>query len=195
MLIPSGRYRYEFRTQGEVLAIEETRLEVGRLTTRRESALSKAVYEVDAALDEAGFMLEVRLRYRRGPFARSAEYRVIDNLMQGSVRALSAISPVEVQLGRFREIDADLAICKALIVAHLRRREQHRWTGRVALIDSTTLLARSVKHSYVQADDQRAIWLFEPAMGEQERLEFDVQGCLQRIQDRRGFETTLTANI
>ncbi len=192
MIIPSGQYRYELRTQGELAAVEEARLEAGQLTARRESTASKASYEVEAAVDESGFVRQMRLRYRRGPFARSAEYQVVDDLMQGSISALSATSPTQVQLGRFREIDADLVICKALIVAHLRQREQRRWTGRVALIDSTTLLARPVKHTYAQADEQRSIWLFEPAMGEQETLEFDAQGRLLRTRDRRSFEATLT---
>jgi hypothetical protein len=194
MIVPCGRYRYQFRMQGQVLAVEDACLEAGRLTAKRESAVNKAVYEIDAVLDDNGFMRQMRLRYRRGPFARSAEYQVIDDVMQGSISTLSATSPTEVRLGRFREIDADLAICKALIVAHLREREQRRWTGRVALIDSTTLSARSVKHSYVQADEQRGVWLFEPAMGEQETLEFDSEGRLQRTQDQRGFEATLTSS-
>jgi hypothetical protein len=191
MIIPSGQYRYELRVQGGLTAVEDARLQPGLLTARRESLPSKATYEVEATLDESGFICRMHLSYRRGPFARSAEYRIIDELMQGSIRALSATSPAQAQLGRFREIDADLLICKALIVAHVRKREQHRWTGRVALIDSTTLLARQVKHTYAQSSERRLTWLFEPAMGEQETLEFDDHGCLLRTRDRRGFEAKL----
>jgi hypothetical protein len=191
IIIPSGHYYYEITINGELTAVEEAWVRPGSLTARRESAANKAAYEVEAAVDNSGFVYRIQLRYRHGPFARSARYDVIDDVMQGSIRTLSTTSSAQVQLGRFREVDADLTICKTLIVAHLRRREQRQWTGKVALIDSTTLLARAVKQSYAQTDAVGLTWLFEPTMGERETLEFDHSDRLLRARDQRGFEAKL----
>jgi hypothetical protein len=191
MIPPPGEYRYTIRRGAETVAIEETALASGRLSGLRRSADGLTRYEVEAALDDAGVVGRIALKYRRGPFARDAAYEANEDFLRGSVSALAGRNVVTVKLGRFREVDADLVMFRALIVAHVRARGQARWTGRVAVIDSSTLVAASAKQSCRQPERGANLWRYEPRMSDWEEIELDDAGRIVRRRDSRNLEVTL----
>lgn len=148
-------------------------------------------YEVEAQLDGAGLVKSVVLRYSRGPFSRSASYQASDEFLRGSLNALGGRSDLVVKLGRFREIDADLILFKALIIAHARARGQTRFTGRVASLNPSTLAAASHKQTYRQLDAHGRSWIYEPRMGDAETIEVDERGIIVQLRDNRGLESVL----
>jgi hypothetical protein len=190
MTIPEGEYRYEIRLGKEILALERAHLSANKIVASRSVASGGSQHEIEALLNPDGFLSRIDLRYARGPFSRRASYRTDDELLRGSISAMAGESSVETKLGRFREVDADFIIFKALVIAHVRQRGMRRWTGRVALIDPTTLMARSSKQTYYQ-EDSALNWVVEPAIGERERLEIGGDGRVARRIDLRGFETVL----
>src|ERR1035437_10966329 len=101
----------------------------------RRPASGSNVYEVEAALDDAGLIRRVVVSYSRGPFTRNATYESADNFLRGNVGAMGGRNNLTTKLGRYGEVDADLVIFRALTIAHIRERGQTRWTGRVAAID------------------------------------------------------------
>jgi hypothetical protein len=189
MIPPSGDYRYELMSGGQVVAVEEARLTADRLTGARVSQSGR--YDVEATLAPDSSVSSLSIRYVRGPFSRAASYRAETDLLRGSVGALAGQNATETKLGRLREVDADLILFKALIIGHARLRGQTRFTGRIATIDPNTLVASSPKQTYRQRDASGLRWLYEPRMGESEQIELDDQGRIVRRIDRRGAETVL----
>lgn len=193
--LPAGEYRYELRRGGELFAIEEGTLAAGFIRGVRRTADGLNRHEVEARLDAGGFIAAVAVRYSRGPFRRSASYQAAGDLLRGHLIAAGGREEVSCKLGRMREIDADLILCKALIIAHVRARGQTRWIGRVATIDPNTLVAASPKHTYRQGNEAGQLWIFEPRMGDGEEFEIDQAGRVVRCRARAGAETTLVSFV
>jgi hypothetical protein len=192
MIPPAGEYRYEILDAGgAVIGVEEERLSAEGLSGVRTSTGGANRYELEARFGADGLVASLAVRYARGPFERSARYEVAGDHVRGTVGALAARNPAEAKLGRFREIDADLIVFKAMLIARARGRGQTRFTGRVAAIDPNTLVAASRKQTWHQRDDAGLRWTFEPAMGESEEFELDGEGRIVRRVDRRGVQTVL----
>jgi hypothetical protein len=138
--------------------------------------------------------VRVRVRYARGPFSRNAAYEAGEDFLRGSVSALGGRNAITAKLGRFREIDADFVIFRAITLAHVRGRGQTRWTGRVATIDSGTLVAASNKQSARALDSSGLRWIYEPRMGDSEEIELDSSGRILRRIDNRGSRADLVAD-
>lgn len=193
MIPPPGEYRYELLSGQQVIAVEEARLTAEVLSGVRASATGAGRHEVEARLAPGGVLASITARYTRGPFSRSASYRVDGDLLRGSIAALAGRNAAETKLGRFHEVDGDLILFKALIIAHVRLRGHSRFTGRVATIDPNTLVAASHKQTYRQRDAAGLKWTFEPLMGEAEEIELDEASRILRRTDRRGTQTVLRA--
>jgi hypothetical protein len=193
--LPAGEYRYELRCGGELIAIEEETLgaEFVRGVRRTPDGLNH--HEVEARLDSGGFIVAVAVRYSRGPFRRSASYEASGDLIRGHLIAAGGREEVSSKLGRMREVDADLMLCKALIIAHVRTRGQVRWIGRVATIDPNTLVASSPKQTYRRRDENGRLWIFEPRMGDAEEFELDDAGRVVRRRARDAAETMLVSFV
>ncbi|HXW85150.1 MAG TPA: hypothetical protein VEJ86_12135 [Candidatus Binataceae bacterium] len=170
-------------------AVEEVTLRGGLLTGARRARTSGDRHEVEAELDTDGLVRRLRVRYVRGVFTRSAAYEAVDELFEGRVGAGGAKQLVSAKLGRYREVDGDLVIFRALTITHIIARGQIRWTGRVATIDPSSLVAVSRKQSCRRLDPQT--WSYESGMGDSERIEIDGQGRILRRRDDRGTEAVL----
>ena len=193
MLIADGELRYEIRRAGELIAVEDEGLAAGRIHGIRRPASGSNVYQVDAELDDAGLVRSVAVSYRRGPFTRNASYESAGDFLRGSVSAMGGRNNLTTKLGRYREVDADLIVFRALTIAHIRQRGQTRWTGRVAAIDPNTLVAATVKQSCRQRGNDPRVWIYEPRMGDCEEIEIDESGLVLRRRDSQGIETVLAA--
>jgi len=193
MLIADGELRYEIRRAGELIAVEDEGLAAGRIHGIRRPASGSNVYQVDAELDDAGLVRRVAVSYRRGPFTRNASYESAGDFLRGSVSAMGGRNNLTTKLGRYREVDADLIVFRALTIAHIRQRGQTRWTGRVAAIDPNTLVAATVKQSCRQRGNDPRVWIYEPRMGDSEEIEIDESGLVLRRRDSQGIETVLAA--
>ena len=192
MIVPAGDYRYEIRRAGDLVAIEEARVLGDVLTATRRSAGGLNRHEVEAALDAEGRVRHLSVRYSSTLFKRSAVYDAIEENLRGSVSALAGRNEILVKLGRFREIEvADMTVFRMLTLAHVRERQQPRWTGRVAVIDGNTLVAASLKQNCWRREAAGDIWVYEPRMGDSEEIELDQEGRILRRRDHRGVETTL----
>jgi hypothetical protein len=191
MLIPTGEYRYEIRRGGQVVAIEEERFDGARIAGVRSTPDGSNRHEVEAELAADGTVHRVSVRYARGPFTRNATYETGEDFLRGMVSAVAGRNAITAKLGRFREIDADLVLFRALTIAHVRARGHTRWTGRVAMIDPATLVAASHKQSARAADSSLRKWIYEPRMGDSEEIELDAEGRILRRRDNRGTETIL----
>jgi len=193
-ILPAGAYRYELRRAGAVLATENARLAVGVLEAERVSADSMSRLAVEAALDATGSVSHISLRYVANLFKRNATYEADGENFRGSVSAMAGRNEIVIKLGRFHEVEVSgLVLFRALIVARLRARGQLRWTGRVAVIDSSTLVAASLKQNCRSAGDDGLRWLYEPRMGDAEEIELDDAGRIVRRRDDRGTEAVLLA--
>jgi len=126
MLIPNGDFRYEIRRAGELIATEEESLAAGKIRGVRHPASGSNVYEVEAELDPDALIRRVVVRYSRGPFVRNATYESSDDFLRGNVSAMGSRNNLTTKLGRYREVDADLIIFRALTIAHIRARGQSR---------------------------------------------------------------------
>jgi len=193
MLPPLGRYRYEWRHQDRLAAIETDTLTASWLSGERTDPSGGNRHEVEAELDGNGLITRIRLRYTRGLFSRSANYEAAGEILQGSVSAMAGRNAIETKLGRFREIDGDLLIFKAIVIAHARAADRSRFTSRVAIIDPATLVAKSIKQTYQRRDAEGLLWSFEPAIGEREQIELDTEGRIARRIDSRGDQTILAS--
>jgi hypothetical protein len=193
--LPAGEYRYELRRDGELFAIEEETLTDGLIRGARRTVDGLNRHEVEARLDADGFIVAVAVRYSRGPFRRSASYEAAGDLIRGYLIAAGGREEVSSKLGRMHEVDADLILCKALIIAHVRAREQARWIGRVALIDPNTLVVSSPKQTYRRRDETGRTWIFEPRMGDAEEFDLDEAGRILRRRARDAAETTLVGFV
>ena len=191
MTLTPGQYRYELRRGGEIIGRESAIVTIGGIHGERiVSAGGEARFEVDAELAE-GAVISLKLWYSRGPFTRNAAYRVDGEMLRGQVSAMAGAAATEGKLGRFREIDAGLTVFKALLVGHLAERGSGRWTGRVAMIDPSTLMVRSNKQTWFQSEQNSSEWLGEPSLGERERIELDAEGRVTRRIDSAGTEFRL----
>ena len=191
MLIPDGEFRYEIRRAGELIATEEESLAAGKIRGVRHPASGSNVYEVEAELDPDALVRRLVVRYSRGPFVRNATYESSDDFMRGNVSAMGGRNNLTTKLGRYREVDADLVIFRALTIAHIRARGQSRWTGRIAAIDANTLVAATSKQTCRQRGNDPHVWLYEPRMGDSEEITIDESGCVLRRHDARGIDTIL----
>ena len=149
------------------------------------------MYEVEAELDPDALVRRVVARYSRGPFVRNATYESADDFMRGNISAMGSRNNLTTKLGRYREVDADLVIFRALTIAHIRARGQSRWTGRIAAIDANTLVAATSKQTCRQRGNDPHVWIYEPRMGDSEEITIDESGCVLRRHDARGIETIL----
>jgi hypothetical protein len=191
MLIPTGEYRYEIRSGGQLVAFEEERFDGARIAGVRSTRDGSNRHQVEADLAPDGTVRRVSVRYARGPFTRNATYEAVEDFLRGIVSAVAGRNVITAKLGRFREVDADLVLFRALTIAHVRARGQTRWTGRVAAIDPATLVAASHKQSARAADAGQLRWIYEPRMGDLEEIELDAEGRILRRRDNRGTETIL----
>lgn len=191
MLIPDGEFRYEIRRAGELVALEDESLAAGKIRGVRRPASGSNVYEVEAELDAEGAVRLLVVRYSRGPFVRNATYESADDFLRGNVSAMGGRNNLTTKLGRYREVDADLVIFRALTIAHIRARGQSRWTGRVAAIDPNTLVAATSKQTCRRRADDPHVWIYEPRMGDSEEIEIDDSGLVLRRHDTRGTDTVL----
>jgi hypothetical protein len=191
MLIAPGTYRYEIRRSGEILAVEDARYTGSLITGVRRTIDGDNLHEVEAVLDPGETVRRVSVRYNRGLFKRSAVYEAADDSLRGSVSAVASHNEVVVKLGRFREIDADLVLFRALILAHVRGRGQVRWTGRVAIIDPSTLVAAALKQNCRQSDAAGLRWAWEARMGDSDEIDLDSAGKIVRQRDSWGVEKVL----
>ena len=191
--LPAGEYRYELRRGGELIALEEETLGAEFICGGRRTPDGLNRHEVEARLDPNGFIVAAAVRYSRGPFKRSASYEASGDLIRGHLMAAGGREEVSSKLGRMHEVDADLILCKALIIAHVRARGQARWIGRVATIDPITLVASSPKQTYRRRDETGLLWIFEPRMGDAEEIEIDAAGRVIRRRARDTIETTLVS--
>ena len=191
MIIADGDFRYEIRRAGELIAVETETLAWGMIRGVRRPASGSNVYQVEAELDDDGVVRRVAVSYSRGPFTRNATYEAADNFLRGSVGAGGSRNDLTTKLGRYGEVDADLVIFRALTIAHIRERKQTRWTGRVAAIDPSTLVAATIKQSCRQRGSDPHLWIYEPRMGDSEEIEVDEAGIVRRRRDSRGVETVL----
>jgi hypothetical protein len=192
MTLPFGDYVYEMRSDAALIAIEETRLEQGKLSGRRISADGANVHRVVATIDADSQIERIESSYARGPFARSVIYELSGEMLSGTLVAMGSRDTVQTKLGRFREIDADLLLFKALIITHISARGLDRYTGRVAVIDSATLVASSPKLTYWRHADSPTRWTVETLIGDREQLETDPQGRIIKRVDSRRVETILS---
>ena len=193
MLIPDGDFRYEIRRAGELIATEEESLAAGKIRGVRHPASGSNVYEVEAELDPAALVCRLVVRYSRGPFVRNATYESSDDFLRGNVSAMGSRNNLTTKLGRYREVDADLVIFRALTIAHIRARGQSRWTGRIAAIDVNTLVAATSKQTCRQRGNDPHVWIYEPRMGDSEEITIDDSGCILRRHDARGIDTILVS--
>jgi hypothetical protein len=193
MLIPDGDFRYEIRRAGELIATEEESLAAGKIRGVRHPASGSNVYEVEAELDPDALVRRVVVRYSRGPFVRNATYESSDDFLRGNVSAMGSRNNLTTKLGRYREVDADLVIFRALTIAHIRARGQSRWTGRIAAIDVNTLVAATSKQTCRQRGNDPHVWIYEPRMGDSEEITIDDSGCVMRRHDARGIDTILVS--
>ena len=191
MLIPDGEFRYEIRRAGELIATEEESLAAGKIRGVKHPASGSNVYEVEAELDPDALVRRLVVRYSRGPFVRNATYESADDFMRGNISAMGSRNNLTTKLGRYREVDADLVIFRALTIAHIRARGQSRWTGRIAAIDANTLVAATSKQTCRQRGNDPHVWIYEPRMGDSEEITIDDSGCVLRRHDARGLDTIL----
>src|SRR5713226_503419 len=193
MLLPEGEFRYEIRRAGELIAVEEESLAAGKIRGVRHPAIGSNVYEVEAELDADALIRLVVVRYSRGPFVRNATYESSDDFIRGNVSAMGSRNNLTTKLGRYREVDADLVIFRALTIAHIRARGQTRWTGRMAAIDPNTLVAATSKQTCRRRGIDPHVWIYEPRMGDTEEIVIDDAGCVLRRHDARGIDTVLVS--
>ncbi|HUY28729.1 MAG TPA: hypothetical protein VMV27_15065 [Candidatus Binataceae bacterium] len=193
MILPAGSYRYEIRRGGALVAVETANFDGRAISGARRFAGNSNHYEVSADLADDSSIARVTLSYARGPFTRAARYEAVDDYLRGQITAMASRNVVTAKLGRFREIDADLVIFRALIIARVRARGQTRWTGRVAAIDSATLVAASNKQSARCASETGLEWIYEARMGESEEIQLDAEGRIISRRDRLGTEAILIA--
>jgi hypothetical protein len=191
MLLTPGDYRYEIRRDGAVIALEQERYVAGAITGERRTTDAANTHQVEAILDAADNVTRVSVRYNRGLFKRTAVYHAADEALRGSVSAVAGHNEVVVKLGRFREIDADLVLFRALILAHVRARGQLRWTGRVAIIDPATLVAAALKQTCRSRDNTGLRWAWEARMGDADEIELDSAGRIVRQRDSWGVDKNL----
>lgn len=187
MILPIGDLRYEIRRGGAIVALEDSSFDGHRIEGERRFVDNANRYQANAELAADSSIARITLSYSRGPFNRTASYEASGDFLRGQIGR----NAVTAKLGRLREIDADLVIFRALIIARVRTRGQVRWTGRVAAIDPATLVADSNKQSARCVDSAGLRWIYEARMGDREEIELDAAGRIVFRRDDRGTEAIL----
>jgi hypothetical protein len=191
-MLPTGNYSYEIRLNGELIAFEDTRFDAAMIVAARRSADGLSRHQVEATLDPEHRVHRVMLSYSSSLFTRKASYEAVEDNLRGRISGLSGRNEIVVKLGRFREIDAaGFLIFRALIIAHVRLRGDQRWTGRVTVIDSSTLAAASVKQNCARRNGSERSWTYEPRMGDTEHIELDGTGRIVHRHDNQGITAEL----
>jgi hypothetical protein len=191
-MLPIGNYSYEIRLNGELVAFEDTRFDAAMIVATRRSANGLSRHQVEAALNPEHRVYRVTLSYSSSLFTRKASYEAVEDNLCGRIVGLAGRNEIVVKLGRFREIDAaGFLIFRALIIAHVRLRGDQRWTGRVAVIDSSTLAAASAKQNCARRNGSERSWTYEPRMGDSEHIELDEAGRIVHRRDNRGITAEL----
>jgi hypothetical protein len=186
-----GDYRYEIRGGGAVTAVEEAHINNRAMTVTRRESDGVTIHRADAVVDDAGKVAEISLRYASALFKRDARYRVDGENFRGSISVMAGRNEIVIKLGRFGEIEvAGMTVFRALILAHARERGQSRWTGRVAMIDPSTLAAASVKHT-CRVGRSANTWIYEARMGDTEEIEIDGVGRIVHRRASDGSESIL----
>jgi hypothetical protein len=191
-MLAAGSYFYEIRVDGKIVAVEESRVDTNMIAAVWRSVDGRNRHEVGAALDPEQRLDTIALSYSSSLFTRKASYKSVDDNLRGRITGLAGRNEITVQLGRFREVDvAGFLIFRALIIDHIRVRGATRWTGRVAVIDSSTLVATSLKQNCARRGDSELSWVYEPRMGDTEQIELDRAGRIVHQHDTRGFTARL----
>jgi hypothetical protein len=191
-MLPIGKYSYETRLDGQTIAFEEISYDPPLLVSSRRSTDGLRRHQVQATLDAGDRVCRVFLSYWSSLFTRKASYEVVEESLRGRISGLASGNEVVIQLGRFREVDpAEFLVFRALILGHVRQRQDERWTGRVAVIDPNTLLAASVKHHCARRSVSDRSWIYERRMGDAEEIELDEAGRILRCRDNRGVTSKL----
>jgi hypothetical protein len=191
-MLPIGNYSYEIRLNGELVAVEDTRFNAAMIVATRRSANGLSRHQVEAALNPEHRVYRVTLSYSSSLFTRKASYEAVEDNLRGHIVGLAGRNEIVVKLGRFREIEAaGFLIFRALTIAHVRLRGEQRWTGRMAVIDSSTLAAASVKQNCAQRNGSERSWTYEPRMGDSEHIELDEAGRILHQRDNRGITAEL----
>ena len=184
-MLPPGEYRWELARGGEPFALEAASFRDGAIVAARASLDGLTRHEAAARLDDAGNLAEVSLRYQSSLFRRDALYRADGDDLRGSVSTVAGRNDIVIKLGRFREIQpVNLKVFQMLILAHVRARGQSRWTGRVAVIDPSSLAAAALKQTCRQKSATE--WIFEARMGDSEEIQLDERGVIVRCRDNWG---------
>jgi len=188
MLPPLGKYRFEIHRSGLVTAIEEATFGAHSLTIVRSATEGFTQHKVSATLDEEGRVSAISVNYASHMFKRDASYRADNEVFRGSVSTVAGRNEIVIKSGRFGEVEvAGVVAFRMLILAHVREREQPRWTGRVAVIDLNSLTAASLKQT-CRLGRAKNLWIYEARMGEAEEIEIDDAGRILacRSQDTGG---------
>ena len=187
----AGNYRYEIRRGDVVMAVEEARVDDRALTVTRRDSDERTIHQADATLDADGKIGAMSLRYASALFKRDARYRVDGESFRGSISVMAGRNEIVIKLGRFGEVEvAGMTVFRALILAHARARGQSRWTGRVAVIDATSLAVAALKQT-CRVGRTSNNWIYEARMGEIEAIELDAAGRIVRRHDSDGSEIRL----
>src|SRR5579872_2361264 len=191
-MLPLANYSYEVRLNGELVAFEDTRCDAAMIVAARRSANGLSQHQVEAALDSEHRIYRVTLSYSSSLFTRKANYDAAEDNLRGHIVGLAGRNEIVIKLGRFREIDAaGFLVFRALIIAHVRLRREQHWTGRVAVIDSSTLAATSVKQNCAWRNGSDRSWTYEPRMGDSEHIELDEAGRIVHRRDNCGITAEL----
>lgn len=191
MLLANGEYDYELTRSASLIAIEKAHVHDGKIEASRRMIDGLTRLRVEAELDAEGKVNRIDLRYASSLFNRDAHYRADGENFRGNVSAMAGRNEIVIKLGRFGEVEAaGLTIFRALILARVRARGQSRWTGRVAVIDPSTLAAASLKQT-CRKNLSGSAWIYEARMGDTEEIELNDAGTIIRARDGRGGECRL----
>jgi hypothetical protein len=191
-VLPYGNCAYEIRLHGELVALEDSRFDAATIVASRRSADGLSRHQVEVALDAEQRVCRITLSYSSSLFTRRASYDAGEDDLRGRVSGLAGRNEIVVKLGRLREIDvAGFLIFRALIIDHVRRRGEARWTGRVAVIDPNTLAPASIKQNCARRENLEYSWIYEPRMGDAEQIELDQAGRIVHRRDDRGITAEL----
>ncbi len=195
-MLSAGKCSYEIRLNGEVVAVEHSSFDPPRIVASRRSADGRNEHSLEALLDAAQQVHRLSLFYSDTLFRRKATYEVVDDSLRGRISGVAGVNEIAVKLGRFREVEAaGFLIFRALIISHVRERQNERWTGRVAVIDPNTLVATSVKQNCTRQKLSWYSWTYEPRMGDREDIELDEAGHVISCRDNRGTTFRLLSDV
>jgi hypothetical protein len=194
-MIPFGDSFYEIRDRGEIAAFERSHLEGNRLSASRRSADGLRNHQLEATLDPEQCVARLALQYSSSLFTRRASYEAVGDDFRGRIIGVAGNNEIMVKLGRFREVEVvGFVIFRALLIHHVRTRQQTRWTGRIASIDPNTLAAASIKQTCIQAARSANSWTYEAQMGDREEVELDDTGRILRCRSSRGLIAELVVS-